>query len=1226
MRERLVFFLLFILAGNFSFGTEFSQLRFNHFTVEQGLSQNTILSVVEDKYGFIWLGTWEGVNRFDGYNFKVFRAEEDNPGALTNNRISIVVIGKDGNVWVKTGDERFIFSFDYVYEKFRRIKPASVPQDVKIKLNSYLQKKRKAENKEYTWEATTSGLLQTKKSTNQSFLYKSDKSTFFAIADNIVTTAYIDSKNNLWVGTQSAGVHVSNLKNKQFNYYPIGNSGMSDKTVRAITFDQNGNLWVGTEANGVTVFDRKDPLVPLKHFGDKKLINRNIRSIFCDSHGIIWIGTKGGLDKYNPVSGQFRHFYAKAKGSISDPWVFAITEDSQGTIWVGTFDGLSKYDRKTDSFSEFSQNHLLKNRKIRAILEDSNKNLWIATEGGGVICFKRNRQAKNGQFIPTYYLHDENNPNSLINNLVLTLTEDENQNIWIGTNSGLCFLNLKTGDFKRFSSSNGFPDDLIMALQSDKKGNVWVSHKKGLSCINIATQSFRNYNMFDGLQGNDFTQNASFRDSNTGELFFGGTNGINSFFSEQISAINQISQPIFTGLKVLNQKIKPGDTLNGQLILEKSLLHTKRICLNWNNNNFSISFSALNFSNPQGCIYKYKLQGIDRDWIFTDASAREATYTYLPAGSYTLEVFAANSDGIWSKKQAKIQIEILPAWWWSGWAKLIYTILLSVLLWFIYRYLKSRIEYKNTLALEQLKNTKNEELMNLKLQFFTEISHEFRTPLTLIIDPLEQLMNETVKQEQKPYLYSMMNRNARQLLSLINQLLDFRKLQSGKLTLNCTNQDIVAFVNEVKSVFEQKAIERNIRFVLESSFTDYQLSFDTDKMRKIITNLVANAFRFTPDFGEIIIRIKVQTDLPEHIIIEVKDNGTGIAAEHHEQIFEAFFQVKQLNNQSQSSGLGLALTKELVLLHGGTINVLSSPGKGACFSFSIPILHSGDNKATLTENIETTASENIIRFDEQTEISGEAELPLVLIIDDQADIRQYLQLQLSSLYRIESAENGLDGFNKAIETIPDLIISDIMMPELDGIELCKRIKTHELTSHIPVILLTARQSDEAQIEGYETGADAYVVKPFNSKLLQARIINLLTQRKKLRKLFSDNKDVLNISKLSVNITDEAFLSKVLEIIHQNIEDPDFDQDVLSEKLKISRSQLYRKIRALTNRSVHEFIISVRMNKARELLLSAEFSISETAYKVGFSLPTNFTRTFTKHFGVTPKKYLENHRQ
>jgi signal transduction histidine kinase/ligand-binding sensor domain-containing protein/DNA-binding response OmpR family regulator len=1202
-------------------------LKFDKITIDNGLSQNSVHSIVKDRYGFMWFGTWGGVSRFDGYSIKVFRASEDDSTAISNNRVTGIITDSVQNVWLSTVDYEFVFRFNYDTETFTRFTYDKVPTSILDKLGhsrgSFI---KHFSNNDYAFDGSDNGLLVTNRRTGRQNLYQTNRYNPFSISDNTINAIYIDDCDNLWIGTQNGGVNYTNLRGKPFEYYTMSSQGdgLIDNVIRAIGQEQNGKLWVGTESKGITVIDRNPDGYKYTHYGEDKLISTYIRSIFTDSKGNIWIGTKGGLDKYDPRTRKFRHYYAYAKGGLPNPWVFWVTEDHNGNIWVATFNGIAKYDKKNDGFLNYDPVTTLKNEKTRVVFEDSKYNLWVAGEGGGIT--RLSRDSSNGfleKLTPTHYTHIRGNENSLINNMVLAMAEDASHKLWIGTNSGLSHFDPENGNFKHFTVRTGFSDDLIMGLLSDGKENIWISHKKGLTCMNIHTLVTREFNAHDGLQGLEFTQNAYYCNSRTGEMFFGGANGLNSFFPDSIGTNPYKLKPILTTLKVMNQMVETGSKIDGRVILPKSLFCSDKITLTWWDKNFSIEFSALNFVNPMGSKFKYVLEGVDNQWIYTDAANRIASYSHLPAGTYTFKVYAANSDGLWSDSPATIEIEVLPPWWYSWWAKAIYLLIVLAIVWFVYRFISTRIEFRNRLLIERLKNEKSEELAQMKMSFFTKVSHEFRTPLTLILDPLEKLIAGNLSTGKMQYYHNLMHRNAKQLLTLINQLLDFRKLESGNMTLKTESIELIIFVRDNAASFENMAIQHNIRFAVECSENQLIAEIDVDKVSKILNNLLANAFKFTPDNGEIKVLLLLTEAEPRNILIKVSDTGIGIKPEKLPHIFEVFYQAENSDYQSEGSGIGLALVKELVQLHDGKISVESEAGIGTCFCVSLPYLVVSEESDSMHELSEDVLINNSASKEEVSDSGNEEESarPLLLVVDDNEDVRQYIHMNFSELYRIITAENGLVGFQAATENIPDIIISDIMMPGLNGTEMCKMLKTDERTSHIPVIMLTAKQSDESKVEGFETGADAYITKPFSTMVLGAQMDSLLKQRLKLRQLFS-NGSLLELKKIAINITDEAFMNKVVKVVNDNIEDVDFNPDILAEKLKMSRSLLQRKVKAMTNQTLHDFITTLRMNKALELLLSGDYSISEIAYKVGYSLPTNFTRSFVKQFGETPSKYID----
>lgn len=1195
-------------------------LRFHRLTVNEGLPQNSVYSIVKDKYGFMWFGTWGGAVRYDGYSCRVFRADENDPTALPNNRIIAIVKDSKENIWIETGHPNYLYKFDYNYERFISFQLKSAPLEVveliELSKTNFLLP---VENDTYIWETDGRSIRQLYKNTRKvSMIYQPDLSNPFSLSDNQINRLYLGDDNILWVGTQNGGVNYANLNVKPFQYYFADRSGggLVENVVRAVTVDLKGQIWVGSGSQGITIVDRSTGAKRFRILGADVLRDPEVRALYTDKEGLVWIGTKTGLLYYNPATDSFH--YPTLKDCI--PNVYSLFQDSKGNMWIGTLIGLARYDRKRDVFECIDPTFSTGGTFIRTIIEDQAGNLWVGTEDEGVT--KLIPQA-NGEhpFKAIRYTHQQGKVNSLRNNQVYSIAEDYAGMIWIATNAGLSRLNPFDHSFTHFSVRNGLADDITMGVLFDGDESVWVSHKKGLSRINVNTFEIQNFNKFDGLQGFEFSQSACYLDKKTGEMLFGGVNGLNVFLPHQIRVNTTKPVVVLTRLSVMHQKLYPGSVLNNRVILERSLQSTSEINLTWRERTFLFEFAALHFNNPTGTKYRYRLRGYDSDWIYTDAFSRTASYSNLPYGSYVFEVLAASSDGLWSDEPATILVNVLSPWWLSWWAKTFYALLIVGLLWFVYRYIAARIEFRQRLFEERVKNEKNEELMNAKLQFFFELSHEFRTPLTLIIDPLDQMIAGKTDEKQAHYYLNVMNRNARQLLELINQLLDFRKIQSKSLSMEFVQAELIMFIRNAAAAFEHKASEKNIIFSVQSSHDPIIVDFDIDKMGKIINNLLSNAFKFTPRYGEIAVVVSIDEKSPDKVVICVRDNGIGIPPEHHAHIFDMFYRVPGAGNTSQGSGIGLAFSKELVQLHQGEISVENNHGGGTCFRIVMPIRQ---ETAVVRQYDFPVRYGNAVSPVQHDFTGQDDELPLLLFVDDNQDIREYFKINFGKEFRVITFSNGMEAFNKAVETIPDLIISDIMMQGVDGFQLCSLLKSEKNTSHIPLILLTARQADVSRIEGYQMGADGYVTKPFSTEVLNARIRNLLEQRTRLREQFAIG-STTKLPNISVNITDEFFLKKIVALIEDRIEDSELDSEQLAIILKMSRSQLYRKIKALTNRTVHDFIISVRMNKAKELLLSGECSIADTAYRLGFTLPTNFTRTFTKHFGMSPSKFVKQHK-
>ncbi len=1181
-------------------------LKFDHYTVNDGLPQNTIESITKDKYGFMWFGTWAGIVKFDGYVFKIYRSGEKNRAeGLPDNKILATITDSLQDIWILTDNSQYLSKYNYEKDNFTRYPYNEAPQDVKDRI---FQQRRKdnisVRNNNYVWYIEKNGLVQKNILTGDVYIYKVGVGDPFSLNDSQIKKIYLDDNENLWIATMNGGINHANLKINPFvNYFKDKNGKpFADHVVRAICKDKQNRLWIGSEATGVTIVEKTSTGIVFTYLGVENFPNPKIRSLMCDKSGNIWIGTKGGLLKYNNQTRKLE----KIQGIGFN--VFSLFQDYTGLIWIGTFDGLYTFNALTNKLKHLSTEKISGGKDIRTIIEDHNHNLWVGTEDKGVTQIIRKGQNNESNYDIKRYIHNDENSNSILNNHVYSLTEDNNGQIWIATNGGISVLNQSTNRIHNITTANGLPDNSIMGLLFDGNKSIWASHKKGLTRINSTNFDLQSFNMHDGLQGMEFCQSSCYRDSATGELYFGGTNGMNSFFSNKIHINNVKPKVVFTKLTVANQIIEPETKINNRLVLGKSILCAKELTLTWWDKTFSLEFSALHYANPLGNKYKYRLVGYDKDWIHVDASRRTAWYSNLPSGKYRFEVFASNSDGVWSDKPAVLDIIVLPPWWLTWWAIAFYIFVGFLIALFVLKYLASKLELK-----------RNEEIHQAKLKFFTEISHEFRTPLTLIIDPLDKMINGQLPQDTIRKYNIVMHRNAKHLLTLINQLLDFRKLESGQLTLKIQKIDIVSFTRALASSFNIIAEQRNIKFEVISDFDSYELGFDSSKISMVLNNLISNAFKFTPDGGEIIIKIR-KIIKPDGIIITVSDTGKGIPKDDQTKVFDMFYQSDKSTTWQAGSGIGLALTKELVLLHKGTITVQSEINKGSCFTVFLP-----DNNEFVDVNNDENVLNDTTYSDESESFipeAGESDLPLLLVVDDNADIRNYIEMNLSGSCRIIKAANGSEGLNTATEIIPDIIISDVMMPEMDGFELCRRLKIDERTSHIPIILLTARQSDESRIEGYETGADAYLTKPFSSMVLQAQVQNLLYQRQKLRELFHKGTDI-EIKKIAINITDEAFLKKVIQKLHENLEDEDFNINTLAETLKMSRSQFYRKIKALTNQTLLDFVTTVRMNKALEYLLSGDYNISETAYKVGFSMHSNFSRTFTKHFGISPSKYIES---
>ncbi|MBN2164722.1 MAG: helix-turn-helix domain-containing protein [Marinilabiliaceae bacterium] len=1192
-----------------------NRLRFTNLTNDDGLSQNTIHGIVKDKYGFVWFGTWEGVCRYDGYQFKVFRADKETSSGILNNRIDYLFIDSLLNLWVVNGDGHFA-EYSYQYEAFNNVHPDSVPGYIQdgLRRNKWSRTHVSGNGFEWAVERSSKKLFQRNR-IGEELIYGDKLGGNESICEEDLTDLYFDNHDILWVGTEAGGVYKADTRSKPFkNYYhsPFDNNTLVDNVVKSIVEDKEGNIWVGTFSNGITVIKRDGRYVHYKHdpLNNNSVIDNQIRYLYCDHYGDVWIATKNGLSRFSAKTNRFESSYTQLNGTIPDKRVFWVMEDHNNDLWIGTFNGFARLNRELDTFIGYDPTKFLNTPRVRTILEDKNNNLWIGTEGGGISVLERDsdfittgelKRIKDYQFIP-------GDKNSIVANIVLTLLEDKDYNIWIGTNNGLCCLNPKSDKLIRMTVETGFPDELIMGMLTDNAGDIWVSHIKGLTRITKSKDGwgFRTYNKDDGLPGNEFNQNAFFKSSISNRFYFGGSKGLTVFDADSIRDNPFLPNVYITRLRVQNKWIEVGEIFQDKVILSQSLILTSEIEIEYNYKSFSVEFVGLHYSNPSGNKYKYMLDGFDQGWIEADAGRRIAGYSNLNDGKYFFKVMAANSDGVWNPNPVQLIITVLPPWWRTWWAYLLYVIVIALVIVILFRLLFWREKLKQELEIEKIRNEKDQEVNAAKLEFFTSVSHEIRTPLSLIIDPLDQLVKGEVPKNKESSVLLLIQKNAKRLHDLINQLLDFRKVEVGQETLHFKEVKLFEFLNDILSRFEYQSEKRKIDFRIEYLSFDQSCSIDADKVEKIVVNIVSNAFKYTPDGGIIIVQMIIEQ---QFLKLLVKDSGIGISLEAQKGIFNPFYSNASIKPfAGESTGIGLALVKKLVDLLGGEIKLVSEIGEGTCFELLLPFVKVLGSDNSITDDYDGGICNN-------NEINNE-DCFEILVVDDEKDIQIYLQQVLQKKYRVYVANDGLEGFTIAQDRIPDLIISDVMMPVMDGMAMSSKLKLDERTSHIPIILLTAKVSHEAKIEGFGTGADLYHDKPFNSELLQMQIISLIDNRKRLQGYYSHNL----VSVKTTESLDDIFMRKAQQYILEKVSDVSFNQQMLAVHLSVSQRQLYRKIDALTGKTVHDYINSVRLNKAKELLQNKDLTITEIAEMVGFSELSNFSRSFSKQFGVSPGKY------
>lgn len=1245
--------------------------------------------ILEDKNGYFWLATWEGLFKFKFNNKGIpiitehYIYDSRNPKSLSTDGVNSLYQDKEGTLWIGTNNGLDMLSSDQIIAngnkifKHYRYEPEisnCLPNNQVLAIN---------DNKDGRLIiGTRGGGLTFFDKNNQNFVtYKTDRFNASTINNNSVKCLFKDKTGNLWVGTLGGGINKLDLFGKQFRSYEINlkNKDLNySNFVRSIYEDNNNILWIGTLDGGLYTLDRKKSDTYYKYNiidreNENKLIHspniiygRNVFSIIEDNNNCYWIGTDGGINIINnktKIIGYHSMDYNNPDSLISNS-IFAIEKDNDGTFWIGTWGGLHHYIPTKNGKHGYFIRYMVDEKNsnsisgdiIRYIYKDPlTSDLWICTLDGGL-----DRIIKNdfdGSYRIIQYKQNSNETGSISSNEINMVIRTKAGDLWIATNDGLNKLisgtDISHCSFIKFKVKDGLSGNNVKSILEDSNGNLWLGTNNGLSKFNPATKEFNNYDESDGFPSNEFSEHACYKNKR-GEMFFGEIDGFISFFPDSIIRNTYEPSTCITNLLLFNNIVPIGKLANGRTILNKSITETEEIRLSYKDNDFTIEFSSLHYASPKKNKFAYKLEGLNDNWIYTDANNRKATFTNLKGGTYIFKVKASNNDGIWQNNPTILKIQIIPPIWQTWEAYLVYLIILIILVYAIIIETKTKENLRLEVALKNLENEKAEEINQIKIKFFTNISHEFRTPLTLIISPIENILSSvkgnTIIKEQLNVMY----RNAKYLLKLINELMDFSKMEVESIKIYASKIDLITFTHEIISNFHFIAEKRNIKFNLFTDIQQIDVWIDKEILIKIINNLIYNAFKFTPDGGQIDIKIergKGQRSpefsnnfeikyegrtFDQYVSIIVKDSGIGISSQSIQSIFNRYYQVSSSDSfKHLGSGIGLAYTKNLVLLCKGEIKVASERYKGTEFIVRLPL---GDGHLSETEKLAKEIVDESIFSDDHliddldyeeadNEITDNihdkvesTSAPLILVVEDNKEMRHFIKSNLEKKFRVLEANNGLSGFELAVENVPDLVVSDVIMPEMNGIELCKRLKKDIRTSHIPLVLLTALASINNQIEGLEVGADDYISKPFNYRLFEIRIENLIHSRKRLRERFSKEIEI-DSKDYTLNWRDQEFLDKAINLVKIKISDPDLNVNNLCKEIGMSRMNLHRKITALTDQTPSDFIRTIRLKEAAHLLTENRLSISEIAYKVGFSAPSYFTTCFGKQFGLTPKEYM-----
>jgi signal transduction histidine kinase/ligand-binding sensor domain-containing protein/DNA-binding response OmpR family regulator len=1132
---------------------------------KESISNKLVNDICIDRNKRIWVSTFGGLDEFmpDNEYFKHYKSDKSDPYSISYNRTTKIIEDHNGMIWIGNFG---ISKFDPTTEKF------------------------------YNYEASYN-----------------DESNIWGYWP---MTIFEDRSGVIWVGTNIGGLNKLNNTVKRFFHYTfssIEGEGLSSTWVSAIHADKDEVL-IGTLEGGLNIYNRKSgkfTSLAIPGTGFEKRLRNWIRCIHKDSRGQYWLGTGDGLFMYNRESNSFSNdFTCDSCKYLSHIIISQITEGADGNLWIGTsLAGVIKYNINTEKIQRYY--HGLENPntqelyRINTLFLDKNDRLWIGTNEGGLYSFESEEE----KFVCHNFDQGYTGPITISD-----IFEDSKNRLWIGCEEeGIYLYDRRTKIFKGFNRYYGLADNYVWKILEDDSGNLWISTNEGISKFNYEKEIIINYG-WDDLNNIRFNKNSGCKDEE-GRMYFGGNNGFNVFFPHQIFADSIPPQ-----ITLSKMHIHDYEAILGEVVKEK------KIFLKYYQNDLSFEFAALHFQNPNKNEYSFFLENYDDEWR-RSGNQRIINYTNLDPGEYILRAKASNGDGIWNNDGFNLKINISKPPWKTWWAYVIYISIIIAIYYFIRKSELNKLRLKYELQLKESETQKLKELDKMKSDFFTNVSHEFRTPLTIILGVVEKLRKALNSKDIEKQTFTI-RKSAQRLLYMINQILDFAKMESGQMQLFAVEADIVKFCKIIASSFQSLAEKKSISLIYKFPSHEINVYFDHDKLEKILSNLLSNALKFTKEDGEIIFEIKEITG--DYVEIIVADTGIGISKDHLQNIFNRFYQGSYTGNpEYEGTGIGLALTKELVELHKGSVNVESELGKGSIFTVKLLLGISHLDIKEIASESETSyinyqKENNFESVEKQKNKNSSAakihDIPLILVIEDNSDLRSYISDNFNPSYKVIEANDGLEGYNIAIEKIPDLIISDIMMPKMTGLQLCENLKSNETTSHIPIILLTARTSARDIIHGLKTGADDYLTKPFNATELVTRVQNLITQRRQLQEKFSHN-ILYEPNKKQPQTLNEIFLQKVVESIEKNLSEIEYGVESCAADVHMSRVQLYRKLFAITGMSASSFIRSYRLKRSAELLVSGTFTIAEVAYKVGFNESSYFSKCFREEYHVSPSKYI-----
>jgi signal transduction histidine kinase/ligand-binding sensor domain-containing protein/DNA-binding response OmpR family regulator len=1173
--------------------------------------------IFADSKGRIWVGTDNGLflYRPATHSFSRFGHDPSDKGSLADDHVNVLSEDGSGHLWIGTNHGLCMLRNDGAsFIRYSDMDPGDKVLGQKA-INAIVPD---ADGK--LWIGTMEGLHILDPQTHHAITYLPDGKAH-GLTSKTVRSIYIDKEGIYWLGTYRGGI---DKYDKNLNLFDVRlsdafpDNGTKGLAVTSFAERRDGNVWIGTDDRGLYIFDRRTGgLKPVRlNTKDNERDTPAVQALKIARDGRLYIGTlEAGLFVMDTATGKVsRLITGRGTADSEGNTVHNILQDSKGRFWVGTNGqgvDLVKDDRVIKRYTplpvETNDVVLPLNGYIRALEEDRDGDIWIGTHGGGLAILD-----PDDDHFTVYTQSNSRLPFDKVHALLC----DSKGRMWVGTyGGGLSLFNKNTRQFINYTEKDGLQNTTIYEIVEDAEGHIWVSTNTGLSCFTPETGTFRNFTCLNGLQNNNFVHGAGMRLSD-GELLFGGLQGFNYFYPSQLTVNRNVPAVILTDLQIANKSVQPGPAspISDQISVATAIrLDFKQ--------NFALSFVALNYTLPIQNQYAYKLDGVDKDWnIGTTNTAR---YTNLDPGQYVFHVKASNNDGLWSKEERSITIFVRPPLWRTIYAYILYALAAGGLLFYSRHRGIARIRNKFELERERAETRRTQELDRLKLKFLTNLSHEFRTPIALIMGPVTELLSQQQEERSKDKL-NMIRRNARRLLNLVNQLLDFRKMEEQELRLLLTAGELVSFVKDIVHSFADLSGRKHIQLNFISNIPRLYVLFDHDKIERILFNLLSNAFKFTLEEGS----ISVAVDAPDwpvaagtkQVSIRVADTGIGIPADKLQQIFERFFQHPAGDAVlNQGTGIGLSITKEFVRMHGGTIEVESEPGKGSTFTIYLPLQPVSQ---TFISTQPSDEPETPVVKDDTTDTS---EMATVLLVEDNEDFRFYLKDNLKREYRIIEAANGNEGWQKALSAHPQLIVSDISMPHMDGIILSKKLKADKRTCHVPIILLTALTGEAQEMQGLETGANDYITKPFNFEVLHAKMRSLLELGRNLKSTYSRQIRLLP-PEPAVQTEDERLLQAVVRCLEENLMNPQLSVEFLSRQVGMSRASLYSKLLEITGETPVEYIRSFKLQKAAILLEKSDLTIAEIAYQTGFSAPNYFAKAFKRKYNTLPSDYITQNRK